>query len=779
MATIIGTSDKDVIVGTTAGDTIYGGDNNDRINGGAGDDVIYGEAGNDTLTGDAGNDVLYGGDGNDGFFGGGGNDTLYGEAGDDVMYGDGGNDVFYGGTGNNTMYGGTGDDVFHVEIGTGTNTIVGGSGNDRIVIEMTSGQLTAAALADLATLDQWMASQAAAAGSLANQTAQTSGATLTLSALGLTVSAFEAVTVLVDGVATPLSALVNRAPTAPLTAAVSVAEDATVAGAVGASDADGDALSYSVASGPAHGTLTLDAATGAYTYLGDNNFGGADSFDITVSDANGGQVTQHVDVTINSVADAPQLSVSNAQVDGTIVVTGGTGSDVLGVPGGKTFDLSIAAALTDTDGSESLSVTIAGVPAGATLSAGIDHGDGTWTLTGADLAGLTMTAPTDNDFTLHVTATATEAAGGSTSVTQALDVTFTRAGPASIIDAGSGNDTINGSSGNDLIYDGAGNDIVNGNGGDDTFAAGAGSDTYNGGSGSDTIDFSQSTSSTTVNLAQNYAIGNTTGFDSLSSIENIIGSSAGDKLTGNTGNNVIDGGNGDDTINGGGGNDTLIGGNGNDSITSGSGNDTIYDGAGNDQVNSGGGNDVVYAGSGSDSYDGGSGIDTLDYSLATSGVTINATSGSVTGFANDSFSNFEQFVGSTFADTFLGSKGDDVFFGGDGDDTIRGMAGYDTFSGGLGSDTYEWIVKDLVSGKKFLGSDTISDFKVGEDVLDLSAFTAAFSSSPIDDIVKMQDTANGTMVSVKVGSTFYDLVMLDSVHSITASALLSSGSIIA
>ncbi len=72
------------------------------------------------------------------------------------------------------------------------------------------------------------------------------------------------------------------------------------------------------------------------------------------------------------------------------------------------IDLDIASALTDA--SESLSITISGVPAGASLSAGTDNGDGTWTLTQAQLAGLTLTPPADSDadFTLTVTATSTD-----------------------------------------------------------------------------------------------------------------------------------------------------------------------------------------------------------------------------------------------------------------------------------------------------------------------------------------------------------------------------------
>ena len=47
----------------------------------------------------------------------------------------------------------------------------------------------------------------------------------------------------------------------------------------------------------------------------------------------------------------------------------------------------MSSVLTDTDGSESLSLTISNVPNGASLSAGIDNGDGSWTLTPGELDG--------------------------------------------------------------------------------------------------------------------------------------------------------------------------------------------------------------------------------------------------------------------------------------------------------------------------------------------------------------------------------------------------------
>src|SRR4029077_14244629 len=74
-------------------------------------------------------------------------------------------------------------------------------------------------------------------------------------------------------------------------------------------------------------------------------------------------------VTVNAVADAPTLTVAAA-----------SGNE------DSAIQLSISSALTDTDGSESLVITITGVPAGATLNHGsYDAGTDTWTLSPSDL----------------------------------------------------------------------------------------------------------------------------------------------------------------------------------------------------------------------------------------------------------------------------------------------------------------------------------------------------------------------------------------------------------
>jgi subtilisin-like proprotein convertase family protein len=89
-ATIVGTSDADVLTGTSGPDVIAGG--------GRADTIIGGGAG-DTICAGAGADTVYGGDGDDLLIGGGGDDALLGLAGNDHLDGGPGPDACHGGPG--------------------------------------------------------------------------------------------------------------------------------------------------------------------------------------------------------------------------------------------------------------------------------------------------------------------------------------------------------------------------------------------------------------------------------------------------------------------------------------------------------------------------------------------------------------------------------------------------------------------------------------------------------------------------------------------------------
>jgi len=68
-------------------------------------------------------------------------------------------------------------------------------------------------------------------------------------------------------------------------------------------------------------------------------------------------------------------------------------SDAAGQSGTE-LPLDISVGLTDLDGSETVSVTLTGIPEGATLNHGsFDEGTGSWTLSGDDLEGLTISLP--------------------------------------------------------------------------------------------------------------------------------------------------------------------------------------------------------------------------------------------------------------------------------------------------------------------------------------------------------------------------------------------------
>ncbi|MEX2312125.1 MAG: hypothetical protein WD624_06655, partial [Rhodospirillales bacterium] len=125
----------------------------------------------------------------------------------------------------------------------------------------------------------------------------------------------------------------------------------------------------------------------------------------TENDGDTASVSTTVGVDGDDQAEAPELSVSAAEGDEDTAIA-----------------LDITAALTDTDGSETLSITISGVPDGAGLSAGTDNGDGSWTLTPEQLTGLTVTPPenSDDDFTLTVEATSRESSTGDTTVTSGM-----------------------------------------------------------------------------------------------------------------------------------------------------------------------------------------------------------------------------------------------------------------------------------------------------------------------------------------------------------------------
>jgi len=160
-------------------------------------------------------------------------------------------------------------------------------------------------------------------------------------------------------------------------------------------------------------------------------------------------------------------------------------------------------------------------------------------------------------ITVQNPSTVTGTAGDDALAGGTLADTLSGGGGNDILSGNSGDDNLSGAAGNDQLYGGAGNDILDGGDNNDLLVGGLGNDTLTGGLGIDTASYAGSASPVTVNLATGLATGGA-GSDTLSGVENVVGSSFADTLTGSGVANVITGGAGNDSMTGGAGSDTFV-----------------------------------------------------------------------------------------------------------------------------------------------------------------------------------------------------------------------------
>ena len=166
-----------------------------------------------------------------------------------------------------------------------------------------------------------------------------------------------------------------------------------------------DVLSVSISGVPSDATLnagTFNSSTQTWTLsaaqlaalggLGNLTLNAGETsgtLTITATNAEGGSAQETLALTVNPAPEAPSLA-------GTVLTASGNE--------GTAIPLTITA--TPVDGDDVLSISISGVPLDATLSAGTNNGGGNWTLTTAQLVGLSLNAGV-TPGTLHVTATNT------------------------------------------------------------------------------------------------------------------------------------------------------------------------------------------------------------------------------------------------------------------------------------------------------------------------------------------------------------------------------------
>ncbi|NGZ07512.1 MAG: calcium-binding protein [Magnetococcales bacterium] len=373
----------------------------------------------------------------------------------------------------------------------------------------------------------------------------------------------------------------------------------------------------------------------------------ATAFAMEAENLHTAQTVARFQVSFASVADPPVVTVLDA-----------AGREDTAIP------LDILASTTDIDGSETLHITISGVPEGAILSHGSRNPDGSWSLTNGDLEGLTIT-PSGNhatDFSLSVAVQSVDPFSGAVSAPTVvnLDVQVQAVDDASVLAVRSltgygqmntsgvrvapniqltdvDSTSIHGAvvriasglqTGDVLSFDGyttipLGGGVFQISGTNIQFTNASGTLTL---SGSDTLANYEAVLES-VKLASTREGSRTFTFQVLGpdgaasdvqSVETIItkamvqGSNTNaDTMTGTTGNDGLAGLGGNDTISGGDGHDMLVGGEGHDLVQGGSGQDYLQGDAGNDTLQGDAGQDILTGGAGNDTLDGGAGNDVL------------------------------------------------------------------------------------------------------------------------------------------------------------------------
>ncbi|MGD1925036.1 MAG: beta strand repeat-containing protein [Paracoccaceae bacterium] len=364
---------------------------------------------------------------------------------------------------------------------------------------------------------------------------------------------------------------------------------------------------------------------------------------------------------------------------------------------------------------------------------------------------------------------------------------------ANTIIGGSGNDTVFLRGGNDSFEAGAGNDRVDLGAGNDTADGGDGLDILFIGDSNDTL------TSYTVDLASGIATSSTGEIDQFINFEIVTAGGGADTFLGTSGADTVASSGGDDVLILGGGDDVgeavagdnrIFGEAGDDSLSGGAGNDTLDGGTGNDTLDGGTDTDTIIGGSGNDTLTGGKasasspveaqdiqapvadtfkfaagdgidiitdfdlGVDVIDLQgLGIGFVDLNivdvgggaqitydfVTTGQVTlqgisavGLKESDFlldvSAFPAIVGTFGNDNLLGTSGSDEILALGGSDTVDGGTGNDTFTGGAGADTYRFENGD--------GIDTITDFEVGTDQIDLRGLGLSYNQLLIIDVIE-------------------------------------------
>lgn len=460
----------------------------------------------------------------------------------------------------------------------------------------------------------------------------------------------------------------NGAPTLPPDNTVTLDEDeASASTAIGASDPDGDALTYTLKSGygPSKGVVQISGDAFVYTPMANAN--GADSFTIVVEDGNGGLAEQVVAVSIAPVNDAP----TDLAISATSIAENAAAGTVIG-----------PLSAVDVDAGDSHVFSLS------------DDAGGRFVIVNNEIvlaAGASLdfeTAPS-HEITIEVT----DSGGLTHSEVVTIEVVNTTEAPTDILVAG-GTVVENAAAGTVVATLSAVDADLG-----DTFtyaiiAGGAGlfeivGDQIRVAAGAQ-VDFETATSHdltlrVTDGAGAFYEEVVTIGVTNVATV--IIGTNAANTLNGTSEEDEIFGRNGNDTLSGLAGADKLFGEAGNDRLLGGAGADVLDGGVGNDTY--------VLADAGDVSLDtivefAGGGVDTVeagaDYMLAANVENlILIGTGNLSGTGNDADNSIVGTIGNNVID---GGLGNDTMTGGQGDDTyyVDSSADRVVESAGAGND---------------------------------------------------------------------------------------------
>jgi T1SS-143 domain-containing protein len=222
---------------------------------------------------------------------------------------------------------------------------------------------------------------------------------------------------------------VNDAPTANAVSAQGL-EDGSVSIRLSGTDPDGTVTGYVIKTLPENGQLyagnggsVLNKVVPGQVFTGNlvvfipnANYSGPASFTYATVDNEGTESTLPATVTMNIVPVADRVEMSTF---------GSSGAEDTAIP------LTFGAQLTDLDGSEKLTITVSRIPVGATISDGTNVFVATAERSSVDVtlwsrSKLVVTPPlnSDSDFTLDITATATEQVGGDSRSASVLHTVF-------------------------------------------------------------------------------------------------------------------------------------------------------------------------------------------------------------------------------------------------------------------------------------------------------------------------------------------------------------------